>query len=258
MEKIICSLLFPFLLASFAFYKKALTNMGVVVAFLCAVIITYCGGFTSFCILAVTFLATTIVGKIKKKMRESIVKGINQKHGTRDTVQVLANVGIGTFALLLYQATKNPIFLFSYACVMASSLADSIASELGVLSKQHPIDICTLKPILKGMSGGVTPLGLASSLLGSFLIAMIYYIGMDTSILSLWTITIFGFVGSLIDSILGSLFQVKYRCIACNQMTEKKQHCKRPTVYVKGIKFMNNDVVNFLNNLSVFVLTIIL
>ena len=258
MENILISLMLCSLLAGFALYKKALTNVGTFIAWVLSIIITYCGGLVGFVILLTVFMATIIIGKIFNKKRETILKNTNQKNGKRDSIQILANVGFGTISLLIYYFTKNEIYLITYACVMASSLADSMASELGVLSKKDPIDICTFKRIDKGISGGVTIFGLVSSMLGSLIIAMTFYLMNNNNLKILLFIVIAGFSGSLIDSALGSLFQVKYKCQKCNKITEKKEHCDNRTLYFKGIKIINNDIVNIINNFSVFVLSILL
>ncbi|MDD3341452.1 MAG: DUF92 domain-containing protein [Bacilli bacterium] len=258
MENLIISICLSSLLAGFAIYKKAFTKNGVIIALLLSILITYCGGVTGFVILVTTFLATMIAGKIAHTKRELIVQNTNQKHGKRDAVQVLANVGMGTLSLLLFYFTKDNIYLITYACVMASSLADSMASEIGVLAQGNPIDICTFKKTVKGISGGITRLGLCASLFGSFVIAFLFYLLTNSPLSTLLFITVLGFIGALIDSILCSLVQVKYQCPKCHKITEKKVHCNCTTNYLSGIKIIDNDFVNILNNVSVFILSILL
>ena len=48
--------------------------------------------------------------------------------------------------------------------------------------------------------------------------------------------------------------RVKYIYIFCKKITEKKMHCKEKTKYERGIKWIDNNVVNLLSNLSVFLL----
>ena len=257
MDNIIINICINSILAGIAFYKKSLTKFGAIVAWILSIVITYCGGTVGFVILLVTFLSVMVVGKISHKKRENIIKNINQKSGKRDSIQVLANVGVVTISLIIFYITKNDIFLITYACVMASSLADSIGSEIGVLSKQNQVDICSFKKTERGISGGVTILGLLFSLVGSFIIALSFYLLTDFNISILLFITALGFTGSIIDSILGSTIQVKYKCFKCNKITEKKEHCNNKTKYIKGISFINNDMVNFLNNISIFILSIL-
>ena len=257
MEKIVISILVSLILSLFSKYKNALTDGAIIVACLLSIIITYCLGIEGFVILLVTFLGTVLAGKILRKKRDAIVRDINQKPGKRDEIQVFANVGIGAFSAILFYITNDDMYFMIYACVMASSLADCMASEIGVLSKVQPVDICTFKRITKGISGGVSLLGLLSSLFGSFLIGLAFFLISDFDLFALMFITALGFVGALIDSILGSLIQVKYKCPVCGKNTEKIVHCNSDTVYSSGIKFVNNDMVNILNNFSVFVIAIV-
>ncbi|MGL4373112.1 MAG: DUF92 domain-containing protein, partial [Turicibacter sp.] len=71
-------------------------------------------------------------------------------------------------------------------------------------------------------------------------------------------IGIFGFLGSLVDSLLGALVQVKYQCVKCGLITENKihhnQHCKQ----IKGIKYLTNDAVNLFSPMIVTLLGIFL
>lgn len=255
---ILISILLSLILASYAYYKKSFTLFGSLLACIFSIIITFISGYIGFIILLITFFTTVIISKISKVKRNKIINDINQKHGRRDAIQVFSNVGLATISIIIYYFTKNNIYLITYACVMAASLADTIGSEIGVLSKSSSIDICTFKKITKGISGGISVLGIIFSFLGSLLIAVTYYFIAETSINILIFICLMGFLGSIIDSILGSLVQVKYFCKICNKYTERKEHCNKRTDYYKGIKIINNDIVNILNNLAVFIISIII
>jgi uncharacterized membrane protein len=39
-----------------------------------------------------------------------------------------------------------------------------------------------------------------------------------------------------------------YRCEVCGRDLEKKEHCERRTVRVRGLSWMNNDAVNMLSS----------
>ena len=82
---------------------------------------------------------------------------------------------------------------------------------------------------------------------------IIYYLGIKHSITSVAIILLSGFFGSIFDSILGASIQVKYKCPVCQKITEKKVHCEKETQYEKGIKFVDNNLVNLLSNLFVFI-----
>lgn len=248
--RILLALVLSSALAGLAAWKKALTKTALILAWCFSVIIVLCGSWPAFLVLAATFIFTIAAGKISGKGRESIEKQLHAKTGCRDAVQIVCNVFIGTLMLFIGALSQRPAFPVAFAGAMAASLADSMASELGVLSKHVPRDILSLKPIEKGMSGGVTLFGFLSSFLGAFLIALIFVItNRDYSTPTLIDVTLAGFFAALCDSILGSAFQVKYRCPVCNQLSEKPLHCDTPGIPERGLPFVTNDTVNFVNNI---------
>ncbi|KAL2159120.1 hypothetical protein VTH06DRAFT_2879 [Thermothelomyces fergusii] len=125
----------------------------------------------------------------------------------------------------------------NYACVAA----DTLSSELGILAKGEPrlITSLTLRKVPRGTNGGVTLTGLAAGLLGSVIIvtaAMLFLpfctdetagrLGggapwsteqRRTLILGL---TLWGFLGSIVDSILGGLFQRSVRDVRSGKIVE--------------------------------------
>jgi uncharacterized membrane protein len=102
------------------------------------------------------------------------------------------------------------------------------------------------------MSGGVSFLGTIASALGAGFIGVIltggyiFIYGINTVWLKLFILCSFcGFIGSLVDSLIGSTLQAKYMCKVCGKFTEKNVHHGSKTIHSGGIKFINNDVVNF-------------
>lgn len=100
----------------------------------------------------------------------------------------------------------------------AAVAADTFSSELGILSKSNPrlITSLTLREVPPGTNGGVTATGLGAGLLGSFTVALTSAILLpfcpgQSSIQkrALWTaaMTIWGLLGSVLDSVLGGLLQ---------------------------------------------------
>ena len=140
---------------------------------------------------------------------------------------------------------------------MAESLSDSLASDIGVLSKRPPINILTFKKSIKGLSGNISLLGICLSLIGSLIISSIFYIFYH-QFSSFLAILLSGFLGTIVDSVLGSTIQVKYKCQKCLQITEREEHCQIKTKYYKGFKFINNDCVNFLSNVSTSIISYII
>ena len=117
----------------------------------------------------------------------------------------------------------------------AAVAADTFASELGILSRERPrlITSPTLREVPPGTNGGVTFLGILAGFLGSFVIALTSVVLLpfcpviETSLSSglrpgfqgghSWAlgeklafvafVTVWGGLGSLVDSVLGALLQ---------------------------------------------------
>jgi uncharacterized membrane protein len=58
--------------------------------------------------------------------------------------------------------------------------------------------------------------------------------------------TLIGFLGMLVDSLVGGLLQGRFHCPRCDQASEWRVHrCGSPTVRRAGFGWLNNDGVNF-------------
>ncbi|MBE6997806.1 MAG: DUF92 domain-containing protein [Ruminococcaceae bacterium] len=250
---ILFSLIASGALAGFAAWRRALTPGGLALAGALALVICYCGGWAGYLALVATFCFTVAAGKISGARRERVEQALHAKTGRRDAAQIFCNVFVGALMLLLWRVTCWRGFLWAYGGAMAAALADSMASELGVLSKRPPRDILTLKPVTPGLSGGVTALGFAMSALGAALVAACFAActraASGAFFPAFLDVTAAGFFAALCDSALGSGVQVKYRCPACSALTEKPVHCSVPGVPERGLRFMTNDAVNLCNNL---------
>lgn len=256
MKRIIFSIIMTTILVLLAYKKKALTKAALLLSGICCLIICYIGGFPLFLMLALTFILSEIANHYHKKLK--IKNDINEKIGKRDIVQIIANVLPCTIMIILFYITKKDYFIILYSISIAEALSDTLGSDVGIFSNQEPINILTLKKSPKGLSGNVTLLGLICEFLGPVLIGMIYYMTINNNLKILLLIIISGFLGAIIDSILGAGLQVKYQCKECKLITEKKLHCNKKTKYIKGIKWFNNDLVNLISNIASIIIGTIL
>ncbi len=238
------SVLLPSILALFALYKNKISLSGIILAWFMGIIICYLGGYYAFLALAVVFILTVLSDKVKK----------NKADKTRNILQIISNVLTATLCIVLFYFTNNNIFYIMYFCVIAGSLSDTLASSIGTLSKAKPINIFTFKKLKIGESGGVSLLGLFISLLGGMIIGAIYLIS-QFNLLNFVLISIMGFSGSFFDSIVGTLYEAKFQCIKCHQKTDDKTHCNKKTKLIKGYSFMDNNMVNLLSNIFIFIIS---
>lgn len=241
------NILIPSCMALYALYTKKITVTGVMLAWILGIIIYSWGGGIPFVALATVFVLTITSDKIKK----------TEKDKTRNIKQMISNVLTSAVCIVLYYITDNNIFYVMYYAVIASSLSDTLASSIGTLSKKKPVNIFTMVRIEPGESGGVSILGLFASLLGGIIIGAIYLIT-ETNITNFILISLMGLLGSIFDSILGTVFEAKYECPVCKKTVETNIHCNKKTELIKGYPGFDNNTVNLLNNIFIFVLSYIL
>ncbi len=240
------AVLLPSLLALFALYKNKITVSGTIAAWIMGIIITYVGGIYAFIALALTFFLTILSDKLKKKDRDE----------KRTIYQMFSNVLTATCALIIYYFKQSEIFIVMYYAVMGGSLADTLASSIGSLAKGKNINPLTFKKMNKGESGAVSSLGLSASFLGGFVIGAVYYLS-GGDIVNYLIIIIMSALDSYADSVMGAYLQGKYKCSKCNKISEYKEHCGEKTTLIRGFNFINNDIVNLLSNIIVFITTYI-
>ena len=149
---------------------------------------------------------------------------------------------------LIYCGTLNPAFVVGYVAALAEAFADTTASGMGVFSK-NVIDIFKMKKTVPGLSGGVSVIGTVSALFGAALISLVPVAFGMRSLKIYVIVVVSAFAGMLFDSLLGSILQVKYKCVVCDELTEREVHCKKVTKKFSGFYFFDNDVVNLFSGL---------
>lgn len=198
------------------------------------------------------FISSTLLSRMftrrKNNLGEKFAKG-----SRRDWGQVLANGGLGMILVMVQAAFPTQTWPWmAFIGAMATVNADTWATEIGVLSRSAPRLATTGKVVERGTSGGVTVLGIAATIAGGALVGLVasvlsheveYQLGLAVGALA-------GLAGSLLDSVLGARFQAIYYCPKDN--TETEQHplhrCGTPTSLIRGWRWLNNDMVNFISS----------
>ena len=193
------------------------------------------------------FTSSTLLGRLPTSFH------LEQRRGReRDAVQVLANGGVAAVLALASSLTRRQfrsLFIAGFGGAVATATADTWATEIGSRSRTRPRSILTFRPTVPGASGGVTMAGLTASVAGASLIA---------GLASAWPISRFrqtlmqaipialgGFMGALVDSVLGATVQEVRFCDACIVETEERVHrCGSRTRVTRGAPWCTNDAVN--------------
>ncbi|MBE6534546.1 MAG: DUF92 domain-containing protein [Ruminococcaceae bacterium] len=255
MEYIIPIVLTPFIVA-LASSARLLTKKGILIALALDLAVSVSLGNFGFVLLLSFLLLSVLVDKIKKKFKKKKDE-VTRKSGARDSVQVVANGIIPAIFAILYLITGKYIFIIAYCTALTECFADTVASGFGMLSRRA-FDPFRMKRVEVGISGGMSFLGTFSSLIFAFLFSLI---PLAFGILSI-ELCVFcaacAFFGAVIDSMLGSLLQAKYKCEKCSIITEKDLHCDSKTTLISGIKWINNDAVNLISCIFASILSIFL
>ncbi|MEM2082899.1 MAG: DUF92 domain-containing protein [Nitrososphaerota archaeon] len=232
-------------------YKIAIVDLtGLIAGFIIGFTVYASGGEFLFIPLLVFHLVSGIFTKYKYEYKRK--KGVaEEKKGARGWRNVSANGAIPAIFSLLAVFNSNPFKVFCIAGffgAVVTALADTLATEIGLLYKGEPRLITNLrKKVPAGTSGGVSILGETAQIMSALFIsitATIFYPKIDFLINILILTIISGFLGSSFDSFLGATIQAMYKCQYCGKETEKKVHCNKETLYLRGYKWLDNNVVN--------------
>ena len=243
--RVLIIVLFLALMAVFAKAKRLLTWSGTAAACALGFIVFYLGGVSGIVLFLFFFLTCSMLSKLTGD-----VPRVGKKGGERDWAQVVANGLPAAFALILAELSPYPQSAYiAFAAALAEAEADCFAGGVGILSRSDPVSVVTFTKVPRGISGGVTALGLASSVLASFLLALVFAGTYGCDVPELLTITACGFLGALFDSFLGATVQVQYRG-KDGALTERERDGDgNLNEHVRGLPFLDNDMVNLLSGL---------
>ena len=132
--------------------------------------------------------------------------------GLRGWRNVLANGGaVSIIALYNYISPGEEWIYFAAIASISVALSDTLASEIGSLDVRTR-SITTLKSVPAGTNGGMSPTGTVAALFGAILISLIgMFFSPENSTIPEITLfillTIIGWLGCQIDSLLGALLE---------------------------------------------------
>lgn len=164
----------------------------------------------------------------------------------RSAVQVLAN-GLIPAGLAVAAATfELPWALAGATGAIAASAADTLATEIGLLTSRPPRLITTGTVVPRGRSGGITLLGTICGIGGAATTALLggFFLPPPTGP-GFLAAAAGGTAAMVADSLLGATLQARYRCPACGEEGESTGcTCGKVRAHAGGLPWMTNDVVN--------------
>ncbi len=246
-EQMVIGIILAVLIGIVSFYFKFLAVSGSVATFLLATIIYGVGGWKWTTPILTFFIASSLLSKFGKAQKKKI-EIIFDKTDKRDAGQVVANGGVAGIIILLWHFFPHDTELYYfYIASIAAVTADTWGTEIGTLWKGKPRSIVTLQKVEPGTSGGVSLQGTFGALTGAMIVTISAVI-VNSSEFSFPLIALIissGLIGSLIDSFFGATIQAQYQT-SSGKLTEKTTIDGVKTTMVRGIRWIDNDVVNWI------------
>lgn len=287
------------LLAGHGLRKRSLSPSGALAAFITGVTMLSPPLKAFGVSLIIFYLVGSRATKVGKRRKAELEEG-HQEAGYRSAIQVYCNSFSALLATLLWSAAFVPDSLasqllpslfvipgwpyssadwcplsphvtsgLSRAMLLASlghfacCLGDTLASELGILSKSPPILITTFKPVPPGTNGGLSTLGSLASLAGGFVMGLTLAITLaieNTVCRQNWVSelipllfwgTAAGGIGSLIDSFLGATIQQTRQSSKTKRIIpdEVKSAGAEQPVTINGMDVLTNNQVNLVSSI---------
>ncbi len=222
--------------------------------FLASVVVGYAiflgGGWKWFAVIASFFILGVGFTWFKYGYKKSIGSA-QEKGGARNWPNIIANGGAAAVFGITELIFGGSVFAVAYLGAMSAAASDTVATELGLLSKSAPRLITRLSSrVAPGTSGGVTAMGFFGTLLASGVIggvaAVLGLVGGASPAEIVLIAVAGGFIGSVADSVVGATVQRKSVCVVCGKPTEDYFHCKTPTRRLTGFSSVDNNIVNLI------------
>ena len=163
------------------------------------------GGLSSVVVLGVFFLSASLLTLLND--RRSVINRVHQSR--RNGKQAWSNAWwFALFLLMAFVMQSNGLMVAAISA-LATATSDTWATEVGLLPRNHKtVSIVNFKPVQPGVDGGISLYGTTAALLGSSLIGAVFMMFSYQDQLAIFLIiALSGFMGCLIDSILGATLQ---------------------------------------------------
>lgn len=256
-QRLLLGLLFSTGIGLIAYRRRSLSRSGIGGAIVTGTTTVGLGGWSWGLSLIFFFVSSSLFSHFRAHDKAQAAADKFSKGSQRDSIQVFANGGLAALLAigygLVHTQRERQLFHAGFIGAIATATADTWATELGVLSTQAPRLITTGQTVAPGTSGGITLLGTGASALGALASGLVFWLlqrCQKTLAMLPFMALVSGLAGSIADSVLGATIQAMYYCPTCHKETERHIHsCGTTTTALRGIAWVNNDIVNFLATL---------
>jgi len=202
--------------------RRMLDASGLIAAMAVGLVVSLMGHWTWLAIMVIFLVLGSIATRWKFEEKRAL--SIHESNeGVRGWKNVLANGAAPSIVAILSWLGDGDWYFLGMACCASVALSDTLASEIGSLDPRTR-SIINLEAVPPGTNGGMSPTGTFAALSGSLIIAtvtalMIPYshdgfhhdatLLADSRGLAFVLITIVGWIGCQVDSVLGALLENK-------------------------------------------------
>ncbi|MBU4373236.1 MAG: DUF92 domain-containing protein [Euryarchaeota archaeon] len=188
----------------YAYIKEKIDTSSIVSTGIIGILCFYAGGDKWILPLLIFFVG----GSLASHYNTAVKRELGVEQSIRTWKNVFANGGAAAVFALLEILSGNEMYFFGLMGAMAAALADTSATELGQVHGKNPRLIVNLKRVPVGTPGAVSKEGILFSLLGSGIISLLLFLW-ECSWLMFAAVLVSGFLGSLLDSLLGSTLEAR-------------------------------------------------
>jgi uncharacterized protein (TIGR00297 family) len=245
MTRIAFAALFAVVIAELSLAGGFLTTGGAIVQCVMASVLFGLGGWQYIAPIAIFFVLSSLLSGIRTRTKREAER-LSAKGSRRDAKRVLANGGTATITVVIGSFAARESLYIAYLDAVAAATADTWGTEVGSMGTKLPYLITAGLRVPPGTSGAVSIQGSFAGLIGTAAIwfSGVSWIAADQHWNTLIAVSIGGLAGSFSDSLLGSTLQAGFRCSICQITLEQEHNCGIPCVIIRGIRAVNNDVVN--------------
>ena len=243
-------------LALAAYKAKAIDATGALAGGVISFAAFLAGGYSWLLVIVAFFAISSFLTRYRYDYKKQLGSA-QEKGGVRSWPNTLANGLVAGLAALAEIATHQDIFIVGFMGAIAAAMSDTVATEIGLLSRSKPRMIVNLKKFVEpGTSGGITLMGELACLTSALVIAAIGNILgiLSGSLRTLSAAALSVILGAIIatnfDSLIGGTVQGRNKCVVCGVKTEALTHHDKPTVSIQGKRFLDNNVVNLIATLT--------
>jgi len=252
------------ILAVVAYRGKAIDVPGAAAGAVISFVVFLAGGFAWLFVIVAFFVISSILTRYRYDYKQRLGSA-QEKGGVRSWPNTLANGLIPGLAAIAEIITHQDVFIVAFLGSVAAAMSDTVATEIGLLSKSKPRFIVNLRKFVEpGTSGGVTLIGELACLVSAIVITGIGTFlgvingGYRTVSAAIPAVILGAIIATNFDSLLGGTVQGRNRCVVCGARTESLTHHGEQTVSVTGKRRMDNNAVNLIATLAGAIVSIAL